>query len=404
MDDEPAGRRLLAYLGTAMIATGAPVHEVEQEIRELGAHLGHPDVQVAAGATGITLALSSGAPATYESVNGPLRLDQGADVRLVRLQLLTDRIGADEAERILLGLRAKRSPYPGWIGSLGYVACSTGIALILQPGWPNVLFAAVGGLVVVGLLRMAGPRPSLAVLVPTAAALLVGLLVFGAADAGWLDGPLRTALPPLAVLLPGALLVTGLSELAAGHMVAGSSRLLYGTIQLVLFTLGLSAAAALLDVPGSELGNVRVPSPGWWVAPLGLVVILVGIAALEGVTVAQTPWVGAVLVATYVGQIAGQQVGLALGAFLGALAASLGATLVELVHPELPRLVVFMPSFWLLVPGSLGLIGVSQAAVGGPGSFYDVVAVVGAVAVGLMLGTTVRTFRQGGRAELSPEG
>ena len=395
MQDELATRRLLAYLGTAMIATGAPVHEVEQEVCELAAHLGHPDLQVAAGATGITLALGSGAPATYESVNGPLRLDQGGDVRLIRHRLLSGAISPEEAERQLLGLRAKRPPYPGWVGSLGYVACSAGIALILQPGWPNVLFAAIGGVLVVGLLQLAGRLPGLRALVPTVAALLVGLVVFGASNAGWLEGPLRTALPPLAVLLPGALLVTGLSELAAGHMVAGSSRLLYGTIQLVLFALGLSAAAALLDVPGSDLGNLRVASPGWWVIPLGLAVILVGIAALEGVTVAQAPWVGAVLVATFLAQLGGQHVGPGLGAFLGALAASLGATLVEWVRPELPRLVVFMPSFWLLVPGTLGLIGVSQVASGGATSWYAVVTVLGAIAVGLMLGTTVRTFRGG---------
>ena len=60
---------------------------------------------------------------------------------------------------------------------------------------------------------------------------------------------------------------------------------------------------------------------------------------------------------------------------------------------QLPRLVVFMPSFWLLVPGSLGLIGVSQVAVGGTASWYDVVSVVGAIAVGLLLGTTIRAFR-----------
>ncbi len=404
-DGELASRRLLAYLGTAMIATGAPAHEVEQELCELGRHLGHPDVQVAAGATGITLALHSGAPATYESVNGPLRLDQGADVRRLRQRLLTDEITPQGAEAVLLGLRSKRPPYPGWVASLGYVAISAGIALILQPGWANVLTAALGGVLVVGVLQTAGRRPALAALVPTVAALLVGLLVFATADAGWLDGPLRTALPPLAVLLPGALLVTGLSELAAGHMVAGASRLLYGLVQLVLFALGLSAAAAILSTPADELRNIRVDSPGWWVAPLGLVVILVGIAALEGVSVGQAPWVGLVLVGTFLAQLAGQQLGSApLGAFLGALAASFGASLVELVRPELPRLVVFMPSFWLLVPGSLGLIGVSQVATGGATSWYDVVSVVGAIAVGLMLGTTVRAIRRTGRAELSLEG
>lgn len=49
---------------------------------------------------------------------------------------------------------------------------------------------------------------------------------------------------------------------------------------------------------------------------------------------------------------------------------------------------VFLPSFWLLVPGSLGLLGVSQfslQAAQGAGSFA-VVSVVSAIAVGLIVG------------------
>ena len=61
------------------------------------------------------------------------------------------------------------------------------------------------------------------------AAFIVGCAIFLAAEADLLDGPLRTLLPPLAVLLPGALIVTGMSELAAGAMVAGTSRLVFGT-------------------------------------------------------------------------------------------------------------------------------------------------------------------------------
>ena len=62
-------------------------------------------------------------------------------------------------------------------------------------------------------------------------------------SAGWLEGALRTLLPPLAILLPGAVLVTGLSEIAASAMVAGVSRVGYGLVQLLLFALGILAVA-----------------------------------------------------------------------------------------------------------------------------------------------------------------
>ena len=386
-------RRLLAFLGATMVATGQPVDEVEDELREVGRHLGAPDVQVAAGPTGVHVGLASGDLATYESVDGRLRLDQAADVRLLRHQLVTGQIDVERAVDRLVSLRGKPPRHSPWLAEGGLVAVSVGICLILQPGVANLVAAAVGGAIVIGLSRVAHLHPSLLALLPTVAAFAVSAPVFAAAAAGLLDGALRTVLPPLAVLLPGALMVTGLSELAAGAMVAGSARLMYGTVQLLLFALGIAAAAALLSTPARLLGNVRVDELGWWAAPLGLLVIGVGIALMESVPLRLTPWVLGVLVVTFLVQLGGQHLGTpVLGSFLGAAAASLGASTAELVHRRLPRLVVFLPSFWLLVPGSLGLIGVSELAIlsgGGSAVAVDVVGVILAIVMGLLVGSAV---------------
>ena len=403
-------RRLLAHLGAAMVATGQPVHEVEDELREVGRRLGAPDAQVAAGPTGVHVALASGEPATFESVDGRLRLDQAADVRLVRHLLVTGRVDVPDALDRLRGLRGRPLRYPAWLAEGGLVVVAVGICLILQPGRANLAAAAVGGAVVVALSRAARWHPSLTALLPTVAAFAVSAPVFAAAAAGVLDGALRTVLPPLAVLLPGALMVVGLSELAAGAMVAGSARLVFGTVQLLLFALGVAAAAAVLGTPAPLLGNVRVAELGWWAAPLGLLLIGVGITLMEGVPVRLTPWVLGVLAVTFLVQLAGQRLGApVLGSFLGAVAASVGASAAELVHRRLPRLVVFLPSFWLLVPGSLGLIGVSEVAIlPSPSATagLDVVGVVLAIATGLLVGSVVSGALRAlaGRLRRSPSG
>jgi uncharacterized membrane protein YjjP (DUF1212 family) len=66
-EHETAVRTLLAHLGTAMVATGETVHDVEEELILLGRHLGYPELQVAAAPTGITLTLSSGGVASFQS-------------------------------------------------------------------------------------------------------------------------------------------------------------------------------------------------------------------------------------------------------------------------------------------------------------------------------------------------
>lgn len=384
-------RTLLVHLGTAMVATGQPINEVEDELADVGRALGHPDTQIAAGPTGVMLSLASGAPSTYEAVTGALRLDQAAQVRDVRRDLLLGRVDAASAVERLVALRSQPPRYPVWLANLGWVSTATGIALILQPGWRNVALAALGALVVVALFRLAQRFPLLATLLPVVAAFLVACLVFLAADLGLVGGPLRTLLPPLAVLLPGALLVTAMSELATGDMVAGSARLVFGLVQVLLFTVGVVAASRLFDLPLAALRNVRVSDLGWWAAPVGLVLICLGIGLLESPPLRLLPWILLVLVLAFAAQGLGQHFsGPVFGSFLGAVAASLGSYLVEALVPDLPRLVVFLPSFWLLVPGSLGVLSATELALdpgGATATVLGVLALVSALALGLLVGS-----------------
>ena len=262
LERETAARTLLARLGAAMIATGQPAHEIEEELVAVGARLGHPRIQAGVAPTGLILSLRGGDPATYESVSGPVRLDQASEVRRIRHQLVADELDAAAALEQLSTLRTRPARYPSWVVATAWVAIAVGIAFILQPGWANAALTAGCSLVVYGLMALVNRARRLAGLLPTAAAFAVTAIVFAAADAGWIDGPLRTVLPPLAPLLPGALIVTGMSELAAGHMLAGTSRLVYGVVQLGLFAVGLIAATAVLNVPPEAMANIRVDDIG----------------------------------------------------------------------------------------------------------------------------------------------
>lgn len=57
-------RRLFVALAAAMVATGQPVSDIEDEVMEVASRLGFPDAQVAAGPTGVTVSVGSGVPAT----------------------------------------------------------------------------------------------------------------------------------------------------------------------------------------------------------------------------------------------------------------------------------------------------------------------------------------------------
>lgn len=393
-DRDTRSRRLLGWLGAGLLAGGMPVHEVEEDVHEAAEALGYRTAQVACSPTGITLALTSGGPATFEQVDGGLRLDQLAEVSAVHAGLRTGETTPEDALAHLATLRQQPHRYAltGLFG--GGILSGVGIALVLAPNWPSVLFAALLAPVTILLLVLAGSSRMVQTLMPFFAAFIVASAAFLLASQGLVPAPLWTLVAPIAVILPGATIVTGLTELAAGSMVAGTSRLAHGTTRMLLFALGVGAAVVLWQVPVDQLDPTRPVELGWWAPLLGVVVVTVAISLLESVPVGLAPWLLLTVLATYLAQAAGLNLSGAAwaGAFLGAAAASLVATVVEFLRPQLPRVVAFLPSFWLLVPGSLGLVSVSQvevapdAAIGAVGG---VTVIITAIALGIVVGASL---------------
>jgi hypothetical protein len=58
------------------------------------------------------------------------------------------------------------------------------------------------------------------------------------------DADVRSMVAPLVTFLPGAALTMAVVELSAGEMVTGASRLVAGTLQLLLLSFGIVARSA----------------------------------------------------------------------------------------------------------------------------------------------------------------
>lgn len=387
-------RRLLAWLGAGLLAGGMPTHEVEDDLREVAWTLGHPRPQLACSPTGVMLALRSGQPSTFEQVEGGVRLDQLSDVLVLQAALRSGRISPEEGLARLGRLRAQPHRYKLFGTLVGGMLTGIGIGLILAPALGSLLFTLVVAPLTPLFVILGSRTPTLRILTPFLSAFTIAIAAFLAADAGWLSAPLWSLVAPIAVLLPGALIVTGLTELAAGAMVAGSSRLAFGLTQLLLFVLGAGAALVLAGGGDDLLEMTRPTGLGWWAPLVGVAIISTAIALMESVPVRQAPWMIGTVLATFVAQTAMYAVteGRWAGAFVGAVVAALVATLVEYLRPELPRMVAFLPSFWLLVPGSLGLISLTQLELGAGAAALavaDVVVVVAAIALGVIVGSAL---------------
>src|SRR5262249_6320161 len=152
-------------------------------------------------------------------------------------------------------------------------------------------------------------------------------------------------------------------ELAYGDMVSGSSRLSTGFVQLVLLAFGLAVGAVLVGYRPENLVDATkefVTTPwAFWASWAGVVGFGIGVYLHFSAPRNSLLWMLLVLLLTFaVQQLAAGFFGNEVSGFFGMLVATPLSYLIELRFKGPPAMVTFLPSFWLLVPGALGLLSV----------------------------------------------
>lgn len=215
--------------------------------------------------------------------------------------------GTAELDRI----RNLDKRFPVWITVVGYAVQSVGLALILQPTPWSLYGAAVLGLLV-GVLTVIGRRnEAIGYMLPTVCAFIVAHIVFKF-ESRWHVG--TDSLRALAVI-----------ELATNHVTTQLNRL------------------------------------GPWAPFLGVLVYGVGIWLNFAPPARFLPWMALMLYVAYGGQWVGNHLlGSYASGFGGGLTPILCALAISHRPNTPPTMSLVVPGFWLLVPGSLGFMGITQ--------------------------------------------
>jgi uncharacterized membrane protein YjjP (DUF1212 family) len=409
---DPDVLTFIVRLGAAMSEMGEPSSIVQERLVKVALAFGIDAARVSAFPTYFRVSMGSGEPVVLELTTAfgvQLRLDQFAAIdRLVgdaEQGLVTAGVGLRRLEEI--STSAPRFGRP--MSVLGYCILTVGLCLILHPTASDVAAAAVFG-VVVGLLRtLATTRPNLQVLMPVLAAFVVSVLAATAVEHDWIDPALRAVVASLVVFLPGATLTTAVLELAANQIVSGASRLVAGAVQLALLAFGILAGVEAVGVPSSTVLTVGGQRLGDWAPWLGVLVFAVGVAGAHSAPKWALPMLLVVLYTAWIGQLIGNIVlGGYVSAFVGAAAMTPMAYLVGRHPPAMPARASFLPGFWLLVPGALGLIGLTELAgdadAAGTNDLVATVSSIFAVAIGVLCGTLMIAGAESTRAWLTTSG
>ncbi len=384
----------LVELGASMIRSSQTVDDVEHQLIEIASVMGVDGLEVIALPTAIMLESPPSTSGDTTSVRSRLRsirgqgfrLDQvqavDALVRRARLGLVTAHDGLDELDEI-----ARRPPPHGRVvRSLGLGVLATGFSLALQPSVVGVLLAFVLGTIVGAFVTL--ELPGFGPVTPTLTSFVVSLVVFALYD--FYDGqnPIRLLIPPLLIFLPGAKLTLGTIEVAEGAIVSGTSRLMSGLIDLLLLATAIVAAASLIDLPQRDLLDRPAPQLGAWTLIPAVVFIAFGYRYFSCATRRSVPWIMLVLsVALATELLASLVFSPAVSAFVAAAVMTPVVLAIDR-RPAGPRaMVLFLPGFYLLVPGATGLIDVTEsvAPVFSTGSLLNTMLIVVAIALGVLV-------------------
>ena len=360
--DDAASMQFVAALGAAMAAANYPVTMVRNTMVATSRAYGL-DTQYLALPNYVQVGTSSGGGRLFIAhPDEDLRFDQTFPLATLVAQAESGTVTPAEGQAELTRIWHMPNRFPAWVGVIGYTVQSAGLSLILQPAPLTLLMAVVLGAMVGVMCELARRNDAVQQLLPTLCAFTVSLVAFTAAD--WLhisDASLRALAPPLATFLPGAAITLAVAELSSRQLVSGASRLVAGLMRMAQLAFGIMVAAQVAGISDSHLSVAHVDRLGPWAPWLGIALYGVGAMLSFGSPTRFLPWMLAMLTIAYVGQLAGNAV---LGTYAAGFGGGFALTVCALAvarRPGSPAAIsLILPGFWLLVPGSLGLMGVTE--------------------------------------------
>lgn len=383
-----ASMRMLCTLGIALLETGQATNVVEAQLRASAAAYRLPELRAVVLPTAVILQAGDGGARIEQTTVLGSRLDQAGAIDTLARESLDGTTDPGDLTTRIDAVRTSK-PRMGRVAMLfGTVLLTIGFGLMLNPVAAALPAYAVLGAFVGLLLLVAARWPAFATLMPVVAAFLVTLVAtqFLADFVG--DDALRVIAPALITFFPGLTLTIAAVELTSNQVIAGSSRLVFGIAQLLLIAFGVLAASI---VTGHTPTGVAHDTLGWWGPVIGVVVVGAGYVLQQSAPPRALPWILAALVVAYAAQaLVATTLSAELSGFAAAVVVAPFARLATRFKAAPPARVLTLVTYWMLVPGALGFIGVNEAATAeGAQTLLSAAISVLAIALGILVGNGI---------------
>ena len=356
----PAARQatiaFLLELGRALHVYGAGAPRVEQAMAACGRRLG-VEGQYFATQTSIFASFGSGVAPHTELVRvepGSVHLAKRVLLDFLVSDVLDGRHDVAAARARIAAIDRDTLAYPGWATTLSFALASAAAARFFDAGAREVAASACVGLAV-GLLALGARRVAVLARIfePLSAFVAASLAVALAAEIA----PFSTyvvIVSGLIVLLPGLSLTTAMSELALGHLAAGTARFMGAAMGFLVLAFGVALGRRVggLLTPFEEPAAAEgLPEWSLWLALLvapACFTVLLRARARDFVWMLLAGWI-----AFFAARLGARLFGPELGVFIGACAVQAASNLYAHWRHR-PSIVMSLPGILILVPGSIG--------------------------------------------------
>jgi len=391
-DAYPVGAvaQMLREIGIALLEVQEPSGVVETRLMHIAQRYTTEPVQIVALPTVLIIQVGRTVHEVAASTRGTTQLDRAGKVDAITRLAEAGAVTPADAIRDITAARTARPRFGPVTVLLGYVLTTLGFGIVINPAWSALWAYVFLGAVVGVIVVVAGRLPALAAIVPPLSAAVVTMLAtwFVAAAAG--DELLRIIAPALVATLPGLSLTIGAMELAGGAVMAGSSRLVYGVVQLMLLAFGVAIGLAIAGEVAPHETATRMGPLSFYVA---IVVIGVGLYLYLSAPRGSLFWLTAAVAVALVGQkVGGLFLTSAHSGALGALLVFPFAVVAAKIKTAPPMFVMLLAAFWSLVPGALGFESITAAATGNAvdaGTLASTFAAIFSIALGTLVAWTL---------------
>lgn len=401
--DQREAVEFLLRLGHALNQNGYPAESLKALLGAASLRLGLPHVEVYTTATGLQMAFGAlSRQRTYlmAVTPGSLNLSRMTGLDRVALQVMDGKLTPAQGIARIEHIAAAASPYGAILTALAYALASGAFAQLFGGGLREITLALViGGLT--GLLALAAARSDRAEDLVGPVAAFLSAFIAAAVAARFM--PLSSSIVTLAglvILLPGLTLTIALEELSTRHLVTGVGRLSAALVAFLGIVFGVALGSQLAQI---SLGQPRIVAPTPLPAWATLAAVAVSIPAITVILRAPPRDIGWVALGVAIAYGASSLGALALGplgAFLGALALGVASNLFSILRNR-PALLMQAPGLFILVPGSVGYLGLAALlqsnTLSGVQAAFQMFLIGAALVYGLLFANVISPDRTLGR-------